>query len=639
MENKRTSRRALLGTAASAGVMLVAGSVLGQTEVRATGGEQAIVVDDITAMKSLSSPEDGQLVRTRGYYASGDGGGAWYFITSTAGYTGSPDGYVDHGLIASGKVAVLEISQGIDMLQVGVRTGVDCTARVRAAYAKGAKNYFYTGDIAPVIDCDDPAYPTTKFNGGIRPPSDSTHWFDGRFRFQAKASPYGEHVLFNLQGCEHVTMWRPWVIGDIGTHTGTGGEWGFGFYIASGSKHIAIHNGTAEKFWGDGYYIGVYPHNSALPIPEHILLQDCIADSNRRQGLSIVTVQSGRIVGGDYRNTGKIILTNPAFGIDIEPNSQFGNKIDVSLIDVKTSNNGRGGLQLVPGFLTASSTVNPLFDVYIANYRSESDGPVGGLRFAFPGLSGGVNVTKKIRGSIVIEKAMIVRPARKAVEWARWGPNAPEVIATDVTVQDPNEAGVTGSSYPQERSAFSIDIVASHVTSGQVRIGKITLIRPRAIDTRSTPQMLVPFWANAASGASINGLHIIDPYSENDLDGDRGFLRLNVSDDSRLTYTGPRPRYVLDDDLTLSGGLFAGIELMLPAAETGTKDVQLPVSTVSIGLEYEFVNASQSGGKIRLVASGSDVLQLPGAVGATSLLIEPGMVCKIRAQLPGVWSI
>lgn len=639
MESKRMSRRALLGTVGTAGAMLVAGSMLSHNEALAAGGEQVIVADDIASMKSMLSLEDGQLVRTRGYYAPGDGGGARYFITSSTSYVGTPDGYVDHDLTASGHVAVLDASQGIDMLQAGVQSGTDCTAHVRAAYAKEAKDYFYNGDMAPIIDCDDSNYPTTKFSGGIRPPSNSSHWFDGQFRFQAKASPYGEHVLFNLQGCEHVTMWRPWVVGDIETHTGTGGEWGFGFYIASGSKHVSIHHGIAEKFWGDGYYIGVYPHNTALPIPEHILLQDCIADSNRRQGLSIVTVQSGRIVGGDYRNTGKIALTNPGYGIDIEPNSQLGNKIDVSLIDVKTSGNGRGGLQLVPGFMTASSTVNPLFDVYIANYRSESDGPVGALRFAFPGLSGGVNLTKKIRGSIVIEKATIVRPARKAVEWARWGPNAPEVIATDVTVQDPNEAAVSSPSYPQDRSAFSINLVAAHVTSGQVSVGRITLIRPRAIDTRSTPLMLVPFWAYAAPGSAIGSLHIIDPYGENDLEGDRGFLRLNASAGSQLTFTGPRPKYELDTNVALSDGLLAGFEMTLPAARTGVTDVQLPDSAVSVGLEYVLVNASLSGGQIRLLASGTDVMQLPGGSGVTSLLIEPGMTYKAKALQPGVWSL
>lgn len=634
------SRRALLGTAGAAGAILIAGSLLSKSDVRALGDGQVIVVDDIAEMKALSSPEEGQWVRTRGYYEPGDGGGALYWIEASSSYGGTPDGYADHELLAAGKVAVLDHSQGIDMRQVGVLSGVDCTAHVRAAYAKGATAYFYNGDMAPVIDCDDPNYPATKFNGGIKPPSNSNHWFDGAFRFQAKPSPNGEHVLFNLQGCEYVAMWRPWVLGEIESHTGTGGEWGFGFYIASGSKHISIYEGKADKFWGDGYYIGLYHHSDGtMPIPEHILLQDCVADSNRRQGLSIVTVQSGRIVGGEYRNTGKIASTPPAYGIDIEPNSQALNSMDVSLVDVKTSGNLRGGLQIVPGFLTRSTVTNPFFDVYVANYRSEADGPVGALRFAYPEFAGGVNTTRKIRGSVVIEKATIVRPRRKGVDWARWGPNAPEVIATDITVLDPNEEGVTSSSALGERSAFSLNIVAANVTSGMLRPGNITLIRPRAIDTRGTSRMYAPFWANAASGAAIGGLHIVDPYSEHDLEGDRGFLRINVSDDSQLSYTGPRPKYVLDANVTISGGLLAGFELTLPAAGTGTTDVQLPEADISLGLEYVFVNASQSGGEIRLLASGTDILKVSGAAGAASLIAEPGAVYRVKARMPGVWSV
>lgn len=67
--------------------------------------------------------------------------------------------------------------------------------------------------------------------------------------------------------------------------------------------------------------------------------------------------------------------------------------------------------------------------------------------------------------------------------------------------------------------------------------------------------------------------------------------------------------------------------------------MQPPEADISIGLEYVFVNVSQSGGEIRLLASGTDILKLSGAAGVTSLLAEPGAVYRVRARMPGGWSV
>jgi hypothetical protein len=638
MEGKKMSRRALLGTLGLAGGAMLAGSMLPLNRAEAASSS-CLQVDTVAQMLLLSSVDEGQWVRTNGYYASGDGGGAWYRIVTSTSYTGTPDGFVDHALSAAGKVAVMDISNGIDMKQAGVQSGVDCTARVRAAYAKNAKTYTYSGDMAPIIDCDDPNYPSSKFAGGIFPPSFSSHWFDGQFRFQAKGSANGEYVLFNFQGREHVTMYRPWIVGDVGTtHTGTGGEWGFGFYLVSGAKHITIQEGLAEKFWGDGYYIGIYPANPNLPIPEHITLENCVADSNRRQGLSITAVKHGRIVGGEYRNTGKIASANPAYGIDIEPNNQTKSYIDVSLIDVATRGNSRGGLQFVPGFLSSPLPELPFYNVYVSNYRSVEDGNVGAMRFAYPDLSGSININRKLYGSIVIHKATIERPAAKGVDWSRWVHTAPEVIASDVTVLDANTSGVGGSSY-HARCAFSMMIAADDVTKGMTTVGKVTLIRPKAIDTRTTPKMMAPFWMQTAPGASIRGLTIVDGFGENDLDGNKGFVRVNEAGGVTVRYTGDRPVKLLDQPLVCAAGTWAGYELRLPETATGVLDVELPAAAVSLGLTYTIVNASQAGGQVRIKVTGVDQLKANGAAAATQWIVEPQERYAASANIAGLWSL
>ncbi|GAA3413368.1 hypothetical protein ACFFNY_01800 [Paenibacillus hodogayensis] len=639
MESKKLSRRTLLSTMGIAGGAMLAGRMMPLGRAEAAGSASMLYIGTVAQMVLLASVEEGQWVRTNGYYIEGDGGGAKYRITASTSYAGTPDGYVDHALSAAGKVAVMDLSNGIDMKQIGVQSGVDGTARVRAAYAKNAKMYTYTGDMAPIIDCDDPNYPASKFSGGIFPPSFSYHRFDGQFRFQAKGSANGEYVLFNFYGREHVTMVRPWVVGDVGTtHTGTTGEWGFGFYLVSGAKHITIQDGLAEKFWGDGYYVGIHPSYPNEAISEHITLENCIADSNRRQGLSITAVRCCRVIGGEYRNTGNIAWTGPAFGIDIEPNAQAKAYVDVSLIDVTTRNNKMGGLELVPGFLSRSIVEEPYFNVFVSNYRSIDDGQTGAIKFNNPAPANAAELQKAIRGQIVIEKATVVRPKRKGVEWGRWGKHAPHVVASDILVQDPNEDGVAGISYTQQ-SAFVLTLTADDVTKGMTQTGRITLIRPRALDTRATPKMRAPFWMQTAAGSSVQRMTIVDGFGENDLDGNKGFVRVNEASGVTVRYTGDRPVKLLDSPLVCATGIWAGYELRLPETATGVLDVELPASTVSLGLTYTIVNASQAGGQVRIKASGADQLKANGTAAATQWIVEPQEAYSAGAHMAGVWSL
>ncbi|MEF3310572.1 hypothetical protein PV433_16935 [Paenibacillus sp. GYB004] len=638
--DRKMSRRVLLGSAGAAGAALIAGSLLTLDHADASGDDKIKTVSDIAELQSLTAAHEGQQIVTRGYYAAGDGGGAVYTVVSTSAYAGTPDQIIDFPLAASGKVAVMNVSGGIHMKQAGVQSGVDCTARVKAAYARNAAHYYYEGDLAPLIDCADPAYPAGKFGGGIQPPSNSYHWFDGLFKFQAKPNGLAEYVLFNLQGREHVTLVRPWIVGDVQTHTGTTGEWGFGYYISNGSKHITIIEGKAEKFWGDGYYIGNNSSASSLPIPEHITLQDCIADSNRRQGLSVTAVKQGRVVGGSYSRTGAILSTPPAYGIDIEPNAVASAYIDISLIDVQTSHNLRGGLQLVPGFLSGPAVADPFFNVYVENYRSFEDGPVGALRFAYPDLSnGGIRLNRKIFGQIVIRKATILHSKRKGVEWARWIPNAPEVVGTDISVIDPNMEGITNPASNGERSGFSINVTADDVSKGMTGPGAITLIRPQAIDRRTAPKLFAGFWIQTAAGASVSHLTVLDPHMHNGLAAHQGFLRVNQADSVTLQFAGVRPRFELDQSVTLTDGALAGVEIFLPASQTGTLDVHLPDAGKSLGLEYVVVNGSQAGGILNLVASGTNNLKENGLPGVTQLAVGPGDSYCLRALVPGVWSV
>jgi hypothetical protein len=170
-------------------------------------------------------------------------------------------------------------------------------------------------------------------------------------------------------------------------------------------------------------------------------------------------------------------------------------------------------------------------------------------------------------------------------------------------------------------------------------IGRVTLIRPRAIDTRTTPKMMAPFWIQTAPGSSIQRLRVLDPIGENDLDGNKGFLRINAADGVTVGYTGDRPVKLLDQPLTITDGMWAGYELRLPAAEAGIVEVQLPPAAVSLGLIYTIVNASQAGGQVLIKATGSDQLKRNRAASSTQQIVDTQETYTAKANLAGVWSL
>ena len=104
------------------------------------------MIFETVAQLKLATLTAGQLVSTKGYYASGDGGEADYIVAATQ----AVDGYGDHAL-AGGTVALLQVDASIDVKQYGV-AGVSPNADRLALQA--AFNALSDGDTIIIsVDC------------------------------------------------------------------------------------------------------------------------------------------------------------------------------------------------------------------------------------------------------------------------------------------------------------------------------------------------------------------------------------------------------------------------------------------------------------------------------------------------------
>lgn len=124
------------------------------------------------------------------------------------------------------------------------------------------------------------------------------------------------------------------VLGERDQHTGTGGEWGMGINI-TGSSNVTINGTAISGCWGDGIYIKT---------STSVVITNVASDRNRRQGLSITSVDGCLVTNSSFTNTSG---TDPQAGIDVEPNSGE-TSANVQIVNCTMSGNYGGGLLAGP---------------------------------------------------------------------------------------------------------------------------------------------------------------------------------------------------------------------------------------------------------------------------------------------------
>ena len=156
------------------------------------------------------------------------------------------------------------------------------------------------------------------------------------------------------------------IVGDVVTHTGTTGEWGMGISIYDGNN-ITIKDVLVKNCWGDGIYIGQV-EAATTSYSSNILIDNVTIDSNRRQGISIISVENLTIRNSRIINTGAIKFTSPGAGIDIEPNiaNAMVRNINIEGCYFNGNNKGVSGDLLIAA-LVFDSTVNTTFSATISN--------------------------------------------------------------------------------------------------------------------------------------------------------------------------------------------------------------------------------------------------------------------------------
>jgi hypothetical protein len=300
----------------------------------------------------------------------------------------APNSYIRSGISGSGPVSTWSIESnsgggansstaGTVVANTPVLVGIpgakhdgvtDDTAVIQAAFNSSHDITFTDGTYLINADGSAPTSGNGDSNsGGVTPQSNTVIRCTGNAVLQAKASALTGYNILRLNQVSNVKIYGCTISGDRATHTGTGGEWGYGIGIW-GATDIWLEDLTVSNCWGDGIYIMRAQYPSTAYRSQRIHGKNVLSTNNRRQGMSVIDGLDVALRDSYFLNTNG---TAPQAGIDIEPGG-FGNTVAGFKCEgcEFSGNSGRG-------FVAQSTTLGDLVNVQLIAGSSHNNGDAG----------------------------------------------------------------------------------------------------------------------------------------------------------------------------------------------------------------------------------------------------------------------
>lgn len=176
------------------------------------------------------------------------------------------------------------------------------------------------------------------------------------------------NIIF-IGDADNVTICNGIIEGDVKTHKGTSGEWGYGIAV-QGCINFTIKDIICRNCWGDGINITKSKNRNS----KNGLLERCVCDSNRRQGMSVESIAGLLVKNCIFKNTGVIKATAPTSGVDLEPGWNTELVSDVEFINCTFNNNKSKGLFIYDTGLMHDDWNNLISNVRVINCDLHSNG-------------------------------------------------------------------------------------------------------------------------------------------------------------------------------------------------------------------------------------------------------------------------
>jgi hypothetical protein len=255
--------------------------------------------------------------------------------------------------------------------------------------------------------------------------------------------------MFNLNNITNVRIFGKGATLDMNAQKYSG-EWRHNVVI-QGSSNIIIQGLKCIRAGGDGFYIGRGLKNQRAYC-QNITLDRVVAESNRRQGLSIISVKGCKIQNSRFLKTSG---TAPAAGIDIEPDNPDESLEDISIINCTFEENDGGAILFAIPRLRNSSPVR-IKIIRCKSYRDKY----------------GVYIVERVGslvGKIEIDNIVIKQSKYSAILITGYDAQAASIYIKSPEIIDPN---MSQSTDQINGSAISVGM---DDRTGTTQIGNITV--------------------------------------------------------------------------------------------------------------------------------------------------------------------
>ncbi|UVI33270.1 hypothetical protein [Paenibacillus spongiae] len=379
----------------------------------------------------------------------------------------------------------------------------------------------------------------------------------------------------------------------------------------SGSENVVIERVNANDSGGDGFYVGAYQATQLYC--KNIVLRNCTANNNRRQGLSVISVDGFLAENCSFNFS---YGTSPKSGVDIEPNSVLDLLKRIRFVGCSAEGNvGRGFLIS----LQRLSAVSERVDITFENCRTK------GNSFGSSYNSGG-DGAKAVKGEI-----RVIDCVAENEQYAGYSvlSNSQDSVKTTFircravncnTVNQPDDPYGFGSSF----------IVTTVPQQARAVIGNVEYYDCESIDERNPPLILRGFttkknanelirgvkYVNCSAKGGTQNLYYIDPAAEEVVIAN---LKQPVTP---IVFSGPVGLNEIGCKITNTNAS-GDITLYLLAAKAGY------AFTFFVDAAYALTIAPQAGASI-LTPAGSS-----GAVSSAN----PGDTISLLGRTDGNWEI
>lgn len=271
------------------------------------------------------------------------------------------------------------------------------------------------------------------------------------------ANDFKNYQIFYINDSSNILIEGGQLIGDRVIHIGTEGEWGHCLRIYGDSSNIIIRNVVLKNAWGDGVAItGPDGHP-----PKNILIENCICDNNRRQGMSVGNVDGLTVNDSKFINTNG---TAPQSGIDFEPDRPKEIINNVVLNNVYTYNNNGNGILIA----YQKDSITPV-DITINNWHNDSNNNVNSKHGLF--IAGNAP-----SGRIVINHSLTENNYTNSIAFRNTYEGA-KIYLNNFHIHNPNTSGNQDSYKNEYCLIYDVDNIyyKSKKTIGGIHINGLTI--------------------------------------------------------------------------------------------------------------------------------------------------------------------